>query len=404
MACFAWKRPRILAAVEITAARPPGEGDQPAAPPPQPAARRQGEFHIPSLDGIRAVSFLVVFVAHAGLGHIIPGGFGVTVFFFLSGYLITTLLRLEHEGTGRISLRDFYLRRVLRILPPFYLVLVLALVLTASGLLQGELRTWPVLAQLGHLTNYWAIRHGADGTPAGTAVYWSLAVEEHFYLLFPCLFILLQRRLPGRWRVQGRILLGLCLLVLAWRLALIFPLHAAIDRTYLGSDTRIDSILFGCALAVGANPVLDPPRSPALWRYLLLPAGLLLLLSTFLVRESWFRETFRYTLQGLALTPLFVVAMREPRWWPFRWLNLRLVRHVGVLSYSLYLTHHVVIYFLEQHLPSLGKVPRGALALLLSLALAQGIHRFIEKPCARLRRRLAHAAWLKGGAAGAPVR
>jgi peptidoglycan/LPS O-acetylase OafA/YrhL len=387
--------------VNITAA----EEDALAAPPPQPGPRRPGEFHIPSLDGIRAVSFMVVFVAHAGLADRIPGGFGVTVFFFLSGYLITTLLRLEYEGTGRVSLRDFYLRRVLRILPPFYTVLALALALTATGLLAGQLRLWPVLSQLGHLANYWTIRHGADGTPAGTAVYWSLAVEEHFYLVFPCLFIFLQRWLPGRLRLQGRLLLGLCLAVLAWRLRLVMVDHVATDRTYLASDTRIDSILFGCALALGANPMMDPLRgSSALWRWLLLPLGLLLLLSTFLFRADWFRETLRYTLQGIGLTPLFVVAMREPRWWPFRWLNLPAVRHVGLLSYSLYLVHYVIIFFLEQHLPSWHWSARALPALAISLAIAQIIHRFIEKPCARLRRRLAHATWLKGNAAGAAVR
>jgi len=388
--------------VKSTSAQP---SDDAANAAPQAGPRRQGEFHIPSLDGIRAISFMVVFVAHAGLADRIPGGFGVTVFFFLSGYLITTLLRLEHEGTGRVSLRDFYLRRVLRILPPFYTVLLLALALTAGGLLAGDLRLWPVATQLGHLANYWAIRHGTDGTPLGTAVYWSLAVEEHFYLVFPFLFILLQRWLPGSWRVQGRILLGLCAGVLAWRLWLVFVDHAPLDRTYLASDTRIDSILFGCALAVGANPVLDPLRgSVALWKKVLLPLGMLLLLSTFLFRAPWYRETLRYTLQGIGLTPLFVMAMREPRWWPFRWLNLRWVRHVGLLSYSLYLVHHVVLYLCEHHLPSWHWTARAVLSLAASLAIAQAIHRFIEKPCARLRRRLAHATWLKGNAAGAPVR
>src|SRR5687768_15370495 len=82
-------------------------------------------FQIPSLDGIRAVSFLIVFLSHAGLEHIIPGGFGVTVFFFLSGYLITTLLRMEAQKTGGIDLRGFYVRRVFRIFPPFYLFLAL---------------------------------------------------------------------------------------------------------------------------------------------------------------------------------------------------------------------------------------------------------------------------------------
>src|SRR5437868_6408090 len=84
--------------------------------------RAPQSLHIPSLDGLRAVSFFIVFLAHCGVPFFpIPGAFGVTVFFFLSGYLITTLLRLEMESTGKVSFRHFYLRRVLRILPPFYI-------------------------------------------------------------------------------------------------------------------------------------------------------------------------------------------------------------------------------------------------------------------------------------------
>src|SRR5690606_21527322 len=90
-----------------------------------------GAFRIASLDGIRGIAALIVFVAHAGLGHIVPGGFGVTIFFFLSGYLITTLLCVEFEKTGSISLKHFYLRRVYRIFPPLYPVLGLALLLAA---------------------------------------------------------------------------------------------------------------------------------------------------------------------------------------------------------------------------------------------------------------------------------
>src|SRR5438132_14220471 len=92
------------------------------------ANKQSSSFYLPSLDGIRAAAVILVFVAHAGLKERIPGNFGVTVFFFLSGYLITTLLRIEHERTGGISLKMFYLRRTLRIFPPFYLVLLLATV------------------------------------------------------------------------------------------------------------------------------------------------------------------------------------------------------------------------------------------------------------------------------------
>jgi len=365
------------------------------------AARSRGaEFHIPSLDGIRALSFLIVFVAHAGLGDVVPGGFGVTCFFFLSGYLITTLLRIEFERTGTISLRDFYLRRALRILPPFYSVLALAALLTATHVLPGGLDAQPMIAQLAHVTNYWNIYFGTAGMPQGTGVYWSLAVEEHFYLLFPCLFILLQLAFRRRPRMQGGALLLVCAAVLAWRLALVLWLGATGDRTYLASDTRLDSILFGCALAVAANPMIDQVQLTARWRTPLLVLGTAGLLFSFLFRAPWFRETLRYSVQGLSLAPLFVVAMREPDYGPFKLLNLRLVRRVGVLSYSLYLVHHVALYATEAWLPRAGAPVRALLALGLSLAVAQATYRLIEKPCARLRKRFAHAHWMGPGPTG----
>jgi peptidoglycan/LPS O-acetylase OafA/YrhL len=337
------------------------------------------------------VSFTIVFVAHAGYGSVIPGGFGVTVFFFLSGFLITTLLRMELSGTGTVSLRDFYLRRALRILPPFYTVLAFDTLLVLLGVLSGPLWAKPMLALVFHFSNYWNVYHGALGQPPGTAVYWSLAVEEHFYLVFPALFLLLQALFPKRPRAQAVILLLACAAVLSWRFVLVLALHAPTDRTYLASDTRVDSILFGCALALGANPMLDEPgpASPLL-RRLLVPLGFAVLLATFLYRADWFRETLRYGLQGLALTPIFIAAMRDPQWWPFRWLNRPLLRRVGVLSYSLYLTHHAILYACERNLPRLAAPLRGALALLGSLLLAEAIHRGIEKPCARLRKRLGH--------------
>jgi peptidoglycan/LPS O-acetylase OafA/YrhL len=170
----------------------------------------------------------------------------------------------------------------------------------------------------------------------------------------------------------------------------------------MGTDTRIDSILFGCALALGANPMLDRTRpTSSTLRYRLMPLAIAVLLFTFLYRAPWFRETLRYTLQGMALTPLFVLAMREPSWGLFRVLNLPFLRHLGVLSYSLYLIHHVALYFFEAQLPHLNAVPRALLALAVSLALAEAIQRFIERPCARLRRRLAHTSWLSAATATA---
>ena len=357
------------------------------APPARPSSRRGGNIlHIPSLDGLRAVSFMIVFLAHAGVSGV-PGGFGVTVFFFLSGFLITTLMRMEQEKTGTVNLRHFYLRRVLRILPPFYLILIFATALSLLGILPGTLRREVVLAQALHIANYWFIWNGGDGAPAGTVPYWSLAVEEHFYLLFPLLYLLLSRRLSRP--SQASAIWAVCALIAVWRCILVFGLNAIEDRTYMGSDTRFDSIFFGCALAIGANPMLDPPRvSERIWKWLVMPAALIVLFITFQYRAPWFRETIRYSLQGIALTPVFITAMRFPGWLPYRFVNIRLIAFVGVLSYVLYLVHQVILFAVGYQLPSLHALPRAVLALLLSLLIAVAIHHFVEKPCARMRRRL----------------
>jgi peptidoglycan/LPS O-acetylase OafA/YrhL len=137
---------------------------------------------------------------------------------------------------------------------------------------------------------------------------------------------------------------------------------------------------------------------------MLLPLAVAGLVFSFVYRAPWFRETLRYSLQGVCLAPIFVVAMRDADWGPFRFLNLRWVRHVGVLSYSLYLLHHAVIYGVEQWLPRAHPAVHGVLALGIALALAEAIHRVIERPCARLRQQLAHTNWLvlvpAGGSTG----
>ena len=363
-----------------------------AAPePPAPETRgRTAPLHIPSLDGLRAVSFLIVFLAHSGIS-VVPGGFGVTVFFYLSGFLITTLMRMERDKTGTVNLGHFYLRRALRILPPFYLILLMAIGLTLLNFLPGKLDPTVLLIQSLHVSNYWFIWHGSDGAPIGTVPYWSLAVEEHFYLVFPMLYLGLNRLL--RRHTQAKVLLALCAVVCIWRCILVGVLGAASDRTYMASDTRFDSIFFGCALAIGMNPVLDAPSgSDRLWKWLLLPGALALLILTFAYRAEWFRETIRYTLQGIALTPVFVSVMRFPEWGAFRLLNTKPVAFVGLLSYSLYLLHQVALFLLGYQLPSLHSVPRSILALLASLIIAIAIHYAVEKPSARARKRLARSA------------
>ncbi len=352
----------------------------------------EASFHLPSLDGIRCFSFLIVFVAHAGLERLVPGGFGVTVFFFLSGYLITTLLRMEQERSGTVDFGAFYVRRALRILPPFATALVAATLCAATPVLSAQVQWRAVLAQGLYVANYWTIWHGYGGVPPGTGLFWSLSVEEHFYLLFPLLFLGL-----CRWGLRGArqaaALWSICALMLAWRCVLVFHFHAAPDRTYLATDTRVDSILFGCALAVWRNPALDPPGrlSERAWKYVLLPLGAAVLVVTFAYRSPAFRETWRYSLQGAALYPIFIVALRFPDWGPMRILNLAPVKTVGVLSYSLYLDHHAVLEALSRHLAASAPVV-GVAGLAISLAIASAMHVAVERPSARMRKRVLAAS------------
>lgn len=345
--------------------------------------------HIPSLDGLRAVAFLTVFVAHAQIFPQFPGNFGVTIFFFLSGFLITTLLRLESEQAGRVSFRQFYLRRVLRIFPPFYLILGTTAAMAAVGLAVGGVGLAPVVTQMLHLSNYRLIFGGYSGIPLGTYPYWSLAVEEHFYLLFPLAYMLLRRHVRIA-KQQAMILLAFCGIILLWRCALVFGFDPSKDRTYIATDTRVDSILFGCVLAIWGNPVLDPRwASDRLLKYVLLPLGMVALLISFVLPPPILTETIRYTIQGLALVPVFTVAILYPTWGPVRILNLPPVRFLGLLSYSLYLMHEVIIFNLYPHVHA-NHLLQAAGALAVSVALATVIYFLLERPCARLRKRLSY--------------
>lgn len=351
---------------------------------------KSGKFYIPSLDGIRAIAFLIVFLSHAGL-KLVPGGFGVTVFFFLSGYLITTMLRREHERSNRIDFKKFYMRRVLRIWPPFYIVLFLALVTSFV------LGTYPdfsgenlkaFLTQFFHISNYYNIEYGNKFMALGTEVYWSLAVEEHFYLLFPLLYVFL-RRFGFRPSLQASIFLGICLLVLLWRCLLIFKMGGDYDRIFFATDTRVDSILFGCALAVVGNPALEQDRQipEHVLKYFLLPLAGALLIGSLIVRADDFRNTARYSVQGIALFPIFVAAIRYPDWIIFQPLNWRWMRFVGVLSYSLYLIHYVVIQALKVATPELGMLGIGVASLVISLVLSYAIYVLAEVPAAKLKKK-----------------
>lgn len=342
------------------------------------------ELHIPSLDGLRAIAVLVVFFSHTGLKGRMPGGFGVTIFFFLSGFLITTLLRREVIRTGGVSLKLFYLRRVLRIFPPMYLSLALA---TLFGLwTHAAMSGRTVLLQTVHLTNY-HVALGGTGEPPGTEVLWSLAVEEHFYLVFPVVFMLLVAFVSEARRALW--LWGACLVILAWRVVVLRVVDAPAEYSMHATDTRLDSILFGCAFALWRNPTLPDQQFQPRTIWIAFVLALPILGATLVARDQLFRETARYTIQGVALLPVFLAAITFPTAWPFRLLNVSVVRWIGLLSYSLYLVHLPVIRLLETTITGPLLVVSS---LALSIAISAAIYFVVEVPCANLRRRLANQA------------
>jgi peptidoglycan/LPS O-acetylase OafA/YrhL len=346
---------------------------------------------IPSLDGIRAVSVLIVVLSHSSLGDIIPGGLGVTIFFFLSGYLITSLLLAEHARTGKIDILKFYARRVFRLMPPLFISLAIAYGLTYSGLLPGGITLKGLAAQLLYFANYYGIFLDPGNTiPDGTGILWSLAVEEHFYIFYPLLLTLLLGS-ALRPRAIGTLLGIGCLVILAWRVHLVLSPGFVSERTYYASDTRIDSIIYGCILAVVANPVRDRHRtsamSPGQWALFITALGTFLL--TLLYRDTAFRETVRYSLQGLALMPLFYFAIRFSDNKLFRNLNSLWAIKLGTYSYAIYLVHLVVINVIATNAPAMATrfFILFPAALLISTAYAAAMDRFVDRYFKTLRRK-----------------
>lgn len=352
-----------------------------------PDSRSAGRLPFPHarpLDGLRATAILLVLFAHAGLGAIIPGGFGVTIFFFLSGYLITSLLRFEYASTGNVSLSGFYLKRVIRIFPPLYVTFLFCLLLMVAGLMHTPITGSGALIDLAYLTNYAGFISQSPGFPMPL---WSLDVEEHFYMVFPLLFAGVLAPLGGRRAALA--CLSLCGVVLLIRLANAATL-GDYSNNYYWTHTRIDSILFGCCLALWHNPILDGDRAwrPVGWHVL---AAFAVLLLCFVIRSDLFRETIRYSLQGAALFVLFAFCLNATGLLATL-LSSRPLKHVADWSYTLYLVHVPMIIMVENLVPFWNPVLRNLVAIGLAFLYSIAMRVAVEKPLLALRRSRARIA------------
>lgn len=349
--------------------------------------------YVPSLDGLRAASILLVVVAHLGLDGVVPGGFGVTLFFFISGYLLTGQMAGEFARTGRIGFAGFYLRRALRLMPA-----ALAFIAVAGGAfvaVGGRISAPGWIAAVLYGANYYDLYATYDTAIPPVRhpfiILWSLAVEEHFYLVWPlALAVLLRRR-----RRAVAALLAVCAVEVAWRAVLFHGCagpHAGGFcglrhgyRLYKATDARLDSIAWGAIVALlAADPACRWFRRAVGSRAVQALASVLLL-ATFLVRGEQFREVERYALQGLALAvlvPGLTWADSPAR----RAFEAAPLVFVGRISYALYLWHWAALGTADYAVPGGGGAwvaTAAGLTILLSLA----CWHLIERPMLRLRRR-----------------
>ncbi len=339
---------------------------------------------IPLLDGFRALAVISVLLAHACQTHGFPelaglapllkhGELGVDLFFVISGFLITTLLIRERNRNGHVSLRNFYIRRSLRIFPVYYCSLLVVFLLQSLGVFHLKVSDW--IGALTYTTNFlwtpsWELGH-----------VWSLSIEEHFYLIWPFCFVVLG--------VSGCIRAAICCVIfgLAGRIALLvwFPHDAWMAGRF--TFTRADAIVMGCLLAIA---VQTPGWRRHLDRISGLPGMPLaavvgLVLSTSLGEFSYrYKVAVGYPATGCLLTLLLWSVLIRCEHRSARWLQSSALREIGIRSYSLYLWQQ--IFLNPNYAGILTWFPFNIAA---AFATAWISYRYLETPFQTLRHRFA---------------
>lgn len=333
---------------------------------------------IPSLDGLRAISIAMVLLGHlvgtrnfpaslAFTGHLAAAG--VRVFFVISGFLITGLLLKEWDKTAQISLKQFYLRRVFRIFPAFYLYVGVVLVLVwqkVVAVLPGDLLHALTYTMNYHHPHSWILAH-----------LWSLAVEEQFYLIWPALLLLAAPRRAMK-AAAAVLLLAPFIRLGTWQF---FPSV----QPYYGQEFEAvaDALASGCLLA-GAYNTLGTwtryqrlLRSPAFW---VVPA---VLVATQYSGAARLMLLAGQSLMNLCIVLIIERMVRYPDTFSGRLLNLAPVRWVGVLSYSLYLWQQC---YLNRHSDTWATA--FPVNLILAVVTATASYYVVERPFLKLKERL----------------
>lgn len=347
--------------------------------------------YITGLDGIRAIAVIMVLAYHLKLALFKSGFLGVTVFFVLSGYLITGILISEVEEEGTIDLKNFWLRRIRRLVPAVMsMAVVIIFVSTVVNRVIFTKGCKDFLASVLGFNNWWQIFNKvsyfeAAGVPSPFTHCWSLAIETQFYLIYP--LILLGIYKLAKSRGEGRAKRGLLFAGVTLLLALIsvilmivlFDPQQDASRVYYGTDTRAFSLLFGALLAILWDYRMVPRRLSASVNMVLGSVSFaVLLVMTIAINGSsnfWYRGG---QFVGTILTVLVIYTVLGRKTWLSRFLSNPVLKWIGDRSYSIYLWHYPIILLISKGIKASWWIT--LIELVLSVVLAELSYRFIETP------------------------
>ena len=401
----------------------------------QQAPARPKSRYIPALDGLRTLAVVAVVLYHLNLTWAQGGLLGVTIFFVLSGYLITRLLLNEVAKTGRIDLKSFWIRRIRRLVPAVVTVVFVtcALCTIFNHVMLTKMRP-DILPSLLFFNNWWQIAQNVSyfnalGDPSPLTHFWSLAIEEQFYLIWPPLLFAMVSMHVSKPNTR-RVVLGLAAVSALAMMALYNP-AADPSRVYYGTDTRVFSLLLGAWMAFIPDRDLAPvrlahrlgldrlvraakrgkldknakgghdektdsaaeaaPAQPsALVRFWSSPAsidvlgvvGLVGLAAMVALTNGY--TAFQYrggTLLCSILTLMVIAACVQPQGMVARALSAEPLVWVGKRSYSIYLWHYPLLLLMNP-VANINDTPwwQYILQVLLVVAVAECCYRFIETP------------------------
>ena len=347
--------------------------------------------YITGLDGIRAIAVIMVLAYHLKLALFKSGFLGVTVFFVLSGYLITGILISEVEEEGTIDLKNFWLRRIRRLVPAVMSMAVV--IIFVSAVVNRIIFTKgckDFLASVLGFNNWWQIFNKvsyfeAAGVPSPFTHCWSLAIETQFYLIYPLILLgiykLVKSRGEGRAK-RGLLFAGVTLLLALISVILmivLFDPQQDASRVYYGTDTRAFSLLFGALLAILWEYRMVPRRLSASVNMVLGSVSFaVLLVMTIAINGSsnfWYRGG---QFVGTILTVLMVYAVSGRKTWLSRFLSNPVLKWIGDRSYSIYLWHYPIILLISKGIKASWWIT--LIEIVLSVVLAELSYRFIETP------------------------